>query len=218
MKQRGFTLIEVVIAIAILAIIGLASSSVLLQMTRADESSRQQQAAISELQFAFLLMDRDIRQMVARPLRSTPIERRQVYAVNDGGVVDSDMGGMGFVRAGWQNPGDVLPRSQLQPVAYRVRDNVLQRVHAPFVDDASGEPTVQNLLEHVVSFEVVFERAGESFERWSVEGQLPDIVRVKLEHEYLGIFERVLLTSGPIPMGEVRQESGNGSEDLNAPN
>lgn len=207
MMRNGFTLIEVVIAIAILAVIGLASSSVLLQMTQADEASSAQREVMTELQFSFLLIERDVRQMVARPTRKLEGEERNIYVTNDGDIVDSDMGGLGFVRAGWQNPADLLPRAELQPVAYRVRENVLQRVHGPFVDDVSGEPSVQNLLTNVVDFQVVLDRNGESYERWSQPNQLPDLVRVTIEHETLGKLERVLLTSGARPVAPTTEES-----------
>ncbi|CUS47254.1 MAG: type 2a secretion system minor pilin protein GspJ [Idiomarinaceae bacterium HL-53] len=199
---RGFTLIEVVIAIAVLALIGLASSAVLLQMTQSDEISRERRKVMTELQFTMLLLDRDIRQMVARSNRQVPEEQRDILLTNDSELLDSEMGAIGFVRGGWQNPLSLLPRSELQPVVYRVRDNTLQRVHTVFVNDTSGDATVQNLLTQVNDFRVTMVQDDEEIARWRVANQLPMQVKVEIEHELLGRIERVLLTSGLRPVGE----------------
>ncbi|MCL5255602.1 MAG: type II secretion system minor pseudopilin GspJ, partial [Gammaproteobacteria bacterium] len=114
----------------------------------------------------------------------------------DGSLIDSDSGGIAFVRAGWTNPQQMLPRSELQPVSYRIRDEVLQRVSQPFVDDASGEAQIQNLLEGVTELAVNFIFRGEEVERWELQHSLPDIVIVRLETQEFGVIERWLLVSG----------------------
>lgn len=164
-KARGFTLIEVMVAMVVLALIGLASAAVLSQMTKAEETSKKRHALLSELQFTLLIMDRDVRQMVARTIRATEEQAKHIYLTNKANTADSDSGALAFVRGGWSNPEHMLPRSELQPVAYRVRDQVLQRIYQPFVDSVSSEPAVQNLLSQVESFEIEF--SGDNGERVS---------------------------------------------------
>ncbi|MCO4321580.1 type II secretion system minor pseudopilin GspJ [Aliidiomarina quisquiliarum] len=199
-KTRGFTLIEVMVAMVVLALIGLASAAVLSQMTQAEEASSKRHALLSELQFSLLIIDRDVRQMVARTIRATDEQAKHIYLTNEASTVDSDSGALVFVRGGWSNPEHMLPRSELQPVAYRVRERVLQRVYQPFVDSVSSEPTVQDLLSQVESFEVEFSgESGERVSRWLQPHQLPERVYIRIEHEQLGMIERVLLTSGGKP-------------------
>lgn len=197
--QRGFTLVEVLLAMMILGLIGLAGSTVLWQMLEANESTAERQERLQELQFTFLTLDRDIRQMIVRPVRRVPEEQRHLYLSNDSGMVDSDSGGLAFVRGGWTNPGQLLPRAELQPVTYRVRDNMLQRLQLPYVDDVSQQPAVQNLLQGVESFEVSFVHQDEAISNWELPHQVPDLVVIEIEHENFGRIERLLVTKGQQP-------------------
>ncbi|RUO37423.1 type II secretion system protein GspJ [Aliidiomarina shirensis] len=198
-KARGFTLIEVMVAMAILAIIGLVSAMVLSQMLDSERVSKARHEQLSELQFAMVTLDRDVRQMVIRQVRALPEEGRNFYISNDADLIDSDSGGLAFVRAGWSNPDMMLPRSELQPVVYRVREGVLQRVYRPFVDDVSGDQIVQDLLTGVESLEVSFQDAGEDHDTWDQPNRFPDLVVVRIELESYGVIERWLLTSGDKP-------------------
>ena len=61
-----------------------------------------------------------------------------------------------FVRQGWTNPGLLLPRSDMQAVAYRLTEETLERLHYNFVDSVVGqEPKVRPLIRDVteISFE-----------------------------------------------------------------
>jgi general secretion pathway protein J len=93
----------------------------------------------------------------------------------------------------------MLPRSELQPVVYRVRDNVLQRLYRPFVDDTSGEQAVQDLLRGVEDFRVTFRHQGENYASWQRPHDLPEMVIITIEIEGFGVIERQLLTSGRKP-------------------
>lgn len=195
-QQQGFTLVELLLAMLIFALIGLASAFVLNQMLVSDERSYERREQLQQTQYALLMLERDVRQMVARPLRAQPSEARNIYVLSGSRMTDSDTDGLGFVRAGWSNPGAMLPRSMLQPVLYRVRDNVLQRVSSDFVDDVSGQPHVQDLLTGVEDFRVRFIHQGEELFEWNVRDALPEVVIVTLVTEEYGEIERWLLTSG----------------------
>lgn len=201
MKTRGFTLVELLVAMLIFALIGLASYTVLSQMTDSDARSKERQQALNEVQFAMLMLERDVRQMVKRPVRAVPQEQRDIVVVSDGRALDSDMDGLAFVRAGWSNPNAQLPRSTLQPVLYRVRDNILQRIYNTYVDDVSARPFVQDLLHGVEDFRISYLHDGETVTTWNQPGQLPQIVVVKLTLEEYGVIERLLLTSGKTHLG-----------------
>lgn len=200
MKAKGFTLVELLLAMLIFAMLGLASSFVLNQMLVSDERSNERRQSLQDTQYALLMIERDVRQMVARPLRAQPAETRNIYVLSEGRVTDSDADGLGFVRAGWSNPNAMLPRSTLQPVLYRLRDGVLERVSSDYVDDVSGRPQVQALLDGVEDFRVRFLHQGEDYIEWRTPDALPEVVIVTLVTEEYGEIERWLLTSGEGPL------------------
>ncbi len=153
--QRGFTLIEILIAMAIFTLIGLASTALLTTVIDSNELSEERFAKLQTLQRAMITIERDIQQAVPRAARVNGESRTVVMA---GGEVDgSDDDGIGFVRQGWHNPQFMLPRSTLQYVAYRLRDNKLERLYSNYVDNVIGfEPKVRVLLSDIESFKVEF--------------------------------------------------------------
>jgi len=153
--QRGFTLIEILVAMAIFTLIGLASTGLLTTVIDSNSLSQERFEKLQLLQRAMVTIERDIQQAVSRPVRVNGEKRKAVMA---GGDVDgSDGDGIGFVRGGWHNPQLMLPRSTLQYVAYRLRDNKLERLYTNYVDNVIGyEPKVRLLLENIESFNVEF--------------------------------------------------------------
>ncbi|WP_334065315.1 type II secretion system minor pseudopilin GspJ [Alteromonas genovensis] len=153
--QRGFTLIEILVAMAIFTLIGLASTGLLTTVIDSNSLSQERFEKLQLLQRAMVTIERDIQQAVSRPVRANGEKQEIVMA---GGEVDgSDDDGIGFVRGGWHNPQLMLPRSTLQYVAYRLRDNKLERLYSNYVDNVIGyEPKVRVLLENIESFKVEF--------------------------------------------------------------
>ncbi|MEG3765541.1 type II secretion system minor pseudopilin GspJ [Alteromonas sp. 14N.309.X.WAT.G.H12] len=155
MKQQGFTLVEVLIAIAIFAFIGVASTAVLTTVLDSDKLSSSRFDKLQRLQRAVTIIERDIEQAVPRAVR---IDGEASETVMRGGDPDDSDGlAIAFVRSGWQNPQLMLPRSTLQSVAYRIRDGKLERLYTNYVDSVSGtEPKVRELLDNISEFKVQF--------------------------------------------------------------
>lgn len=155
MQERGFTLLEILIAMAIFALIGLASTGVLTSVIDSNEISEQRFDRLQALQRAMLTIERDLLQAIERPIRR---DGQQTQVVMAGGQTDdSDADGIGFVRGGWQNPQMLLPRSTQQMVAYRLRENTLERVYTNYVDNVIGyEPKVRPLLTEVSDLNIEF--------------------------------------------------------------
>ena len=152
----GFTLIEILVAMAIFTIIGLASTGVLTSVINSDQLSTERFAKLEELQRAMLTIERDVMQIVPRAVR---VNGELVSAVTSGGedVFDSEADGLGFVRVGWHNPQMLLPRSTLQAVGYRLQEEQLQRLYGNYVDNVIGyEPKVKVLLSDIEDFRVSF--------------------------------------------------------------
>jgi len=153
--QRGFTLIEILIAMAIFSLIGLASTGLLTTVIDSNAISEERFAKLQRLQRAMITIERDLQQAVPRSSRVNGERQNAVMA--GGETADSDGDGIGFVRGGWHNPQLMLPRSTLQFVAYRLRENKLERLYSNYVDNVIGyEPKVRVLLEDVESLKVEF--------------------------------------------------------------
>ncbi|WP_297821816.1 type II secretion system minor pseudopilin GspJ [uncultured Paraglaciecola sp.] len=163
--RRGFTLIEIMVAMAIFTLIGLASTGVLNSVINSDQLSSERFAKLEELQRAMLTIERDILQIVPRALR---VNGEPVSAVISGGedVLNSDADGLGFVRAGWHNPQMLLPRSTLQAIGYRLQEEQLQRLYGNYVDNVIGyEPKIKILLSDIEDFRVSFLTEVEQLEK-----------------------------------------------------
>ncbi len=154
-RSGGFTLLEILVAMAIFAMIGLASTGVLTSVINSNQISQERFAQLQTLQRAMITIERDVLQAIARPVR---INGEQTDVVMRGGQLEgSDADGLAFVRGGWQNPQMMLARSTQQTVAYRLTDNKLERLYSNYVDNVIGyEPKVRVLLEDVTDFQVEF--------------------------------------------------------------
>lgn len=155
-QQSGFTLLEIMVAVAIFTLIGLASNSVLNRVLDGDEISQEKFAELQRLQRVMLTIERDVLQASARAVR---VEGQKNETVLRGGenFLDSEADGIGFVRAGWQNPQLMLPRSTLQAVGYRLQKGRLEKVYFNYVDNVVGaEPRVKVLMEKVEDFQIEY--------------------------------------------------------------
>ncbi|HAU05577.1 MAG TPA: type II secretion system protein GspJ, partial [Pseudoalteromonas shioyasakiensis] len=134
MKQRGFTLLEVIVAMGILAFVVLSTHQILDSTTKAKEASDETIAELNGFQTLFRLMDQDFSQMTKRQVRNEAGDFQDTYVLAGRYILDSQYDGIGFVRDGWINPINLLPRSELQAVGYRVIDDKLERVYRVYVD------------------------------------------------------------------------------------
>jgi general secretion pathway protein J len=195
-RNKGFTLIEVIIAIAIFSFIALGANALLTFVTSSNEVSSTRAQQLESLQRAMLIMERDFLQMQQRIPRAQGLENELVVS---GGEFefDSDAYGIGFVRGGWRNPELRLNRSHLQNVAYRLQENRLERLHTNYVDSVIGtEPKVRVLLQGVSDFNIeVLKELSERLD-WtdSIENtELPIAVSVTITTEAFGEINRIFL-------------------------
>lgn len=191
-RRRGFTLVEVLVTVVIMAVIGLASAAVINAIMRTSEQSEAAIARLEKLQYSMLILEQDIRQIVAR---DNPTGR----------YIFIDEGRLGFVRSGWFNPLGLFPRSELQPVAYVIREGNLVREHFNFVDvSEASDPVSRIVLEGVTAF------TAKPLRRGAVQGQtptsqrnnsndindiegLPPALEITLETKAWGTIKRVFL-------------------------
>jgi general secretion pathway protein J len=153
MRCRGFTLIEVVIAMFVAAIMFAIGYGAINQALRDRDALNVSQARVTEIQRGMRVVAQDFAQMAARAARDTSGNGELAGAVF--ADARSDMI-VTFSRNGWSNPAGV-PRPAEQRVRYRFIDESLVREHWLSVDPAlNTEPRQRVLLTKVKSVEIRF--------------------------------------------------------------
>ena len=199
--HQGFTLIEILVAMAIFSLIGLASTGLLTTVIDDDKASSQRFAELEQLQRAMLTIERDLLQAVPRAVRLNGEVNQVVIRGGEdelGGMADS----IAFVHAGWHNPQLMLPRSTLQLVGYRLEENKLLRLYGNYLDNVIGyEPKTRVLLEGISDFQVEFlTNSNNEDDDWQdsyVGTALPLAVAITFKSDVFGEIRReFLLASG----------------------
>ena len=195
-RNRGFTLLEVIIAIAIFAVIGLTSFSIFDTVLKSDERSKIQSARMNELQKAFLIIERDINQISERSMRVDGEAPSETFLQTEENNLITEEIGLSFVRTGWTNPGYLIPRSEVQAVAYQLKGDVLERLHFNFVDAVIGtEPKMRPLITGVSDLFFEYYDGTTWQENLGTKG-LPMAIAINIELVDYGVIRRQFLVVG----------------------
>jgi general secretion pathway protein J len=150
-QLQGFTLVEVLIALSITAFVSMIAYSSLSSVISGVESMRESTDRTYEINRAWMIISRDLRQFVPRPVRDEFGEEEPAMS---GGPVARFA--LSFTRAGWHNP-NANPRSNLQRINYRIEDEALWRDSYTVLDRAGNtEPQSVLLLDGVEYMELAF--------------------------------------------------------------
>ena len=148
---RGFTLVEVLIAMAITTLISVLAYTGLSSALSGAESLRSASGRAHDINQTLAMLSRDLRQVVNRPVVD---EFGQVVPALMGGEMAREP--LALTRAGWHNSTGA-PRSNLQRVRWWLEDERLWRGYFPVLDRTAGtEPVETAILEGVERFELRF--------------------------------------------------------------
>lgn len=156
----GFTLIEILVAIGIFALIGIAATRMLASVVDVEQRMDARAARLFALQRAFSILDRDLTELVRRGVRNGFGDPIPPLTSTGDGIIE-------FTRSGWANPlGE--PRSDLQRVAYGYDGERVERRYWTVLDRAEdSEPVTQILLNEVRDFSVTFiDEDGQRHDAW----------------------------------------------------
>lgn len=187
--SRGFTLLELLVALAIFALIGALAYSGLSGVLETRNQARHKAEQLAALQLAFSFIERDLEQASARGVRDILGDALPALRVTRDNALE-------FTRGGWRNPG-LSARSHLQRVAYRLKDGKLLRLTWPVLDQAqTSAPGEAVLLSGVEAFEARFyDQALAQQAAWPVSTgnarPLPRAVEVSIEPEGFGRVTRL---------------------------
>ncbi|WP_305460024.1 type II secretion system minor pseudopilin GspJ [Photobacterium leiognathi] len=206
-SQQGFTLLEVLVAIAVFAMLSLSAYQVMNNVMRSDAQSQDHNQRLKDIQRATIMMDNDFRQIVARKSRldgdapSNKLLQASEY------LLDSSSEGIMFIRSGWQNPQAMFPRGDITRVGYRIEDDKLERVWFRYPDTVVGEkPLVRVLLTGVTELKFEFYYDKKWYEKWNKENTLPEGIKVIMTLKDLGDIERIYLVPSSALPKESEQE------------
>ena len=147
----GFTLVEVLVAMAITALISMMAYTGLSSALSGAESMRAAATRAHEINQALSMLSRDLRQVVNRPVVD---ELGQLSPALSGGELAPDL--LVLTRAGWHNSTGA-PRSALQRVRWWLQDDQLWRGYFPVLDRTAGTEAIETtVLDDIERFEVRF--------------------------------------------------------------
>lgn len=196
-KEAGFTLIEVLVAIAIFSMLSFSAYQVLDQTQKANQQSIDKTERLKEIQRSMVIIDNDFRQIALRQFRNNGEEASSRVFWWSNGLIDSDSYGALFTRLGWHNPQQMFPRGEVTKVGYRIREDVLQRVWWRYPDTPAGqEGIVTPLLSGVEKIDMRFYNSEGWQSNWDEPYSLPKAVELTLTLEDFGDISRIYLTAG----------------------
>ncbi len=201
MRARGFTLLEVLVAVFIFAIVGMLAMGGYNELVKQSDIVESNASRTRAVQAAVQRMSEDFAMLEPRPIREPLGEALEPALRSDTRTETlADL-----TRSGWTNPAGIS-RSTLQRVTYRLQDNKLQRAYWNTLDRTlTTEPTSAVLLDEVRSVAFRFMDQNQSWhDQWPPLGYSgPDAVRLRpiaveitLELEDWGKIVRLLEVAG----------------------
>ncbi|MET0377486.1 MAG: type II secretion system minor pseudopilin GspJ [Spongiibacteraceae bacterium] len=210
---RGFTLLEVLLAMAITALVALMAYAGLSTAMTAASRHGEQARRLVDLQTTVSWITRDLRESVDRDIAAGD-EREPAMWGGENPVLERPFAGddrdniLVLTRVGWDNPRG-LRRGAIQRVRYRLdADNNLWRDHWPVLDRLDDEELPQSvkMMGGVKAVTVQFldgesgnkltaELGGEWMPRWpmsKIDDLLPIAVQVELDVDGIGSITRIV--------------------------
>jgi general secretion pathway protein J len=180
-SEAGFTLVELLVALAIFALISVAGVMLLRSGSDTQLAVKGRLEDLSRTNRLYNAMEGDLAQAIARPVRDQSGQPVPAFTENDAGTPGALFG---FVRAGWSNF-DEAPRPGLQRVAYVLEDGALKRLGWPMLDGAAPADAA-TLVENVSAAQLQYrDERGEWRSDWTATdaNALPRAVELRLTLE-----------------------------------
>lgn len=196
LQQRGFTLVELLVAIMVFSVLAAMAYGGLRSVLNTERAIDQSAQRLNAIQQAMLFIGRDLAQLSGRGIRDEFGDRQPpLRSQPQGGAA------MEFTRGGWSNPAG-QQRSTLQRVGYAVEEHQLIRFSWPVLDRAPDtQPQRFPLLDDVQSLQLRFMDEKRAWhEAWpqvtanrDAPASLPRAVELTIELADLGVVRRLFV-------------------------
>ncbi len=144
----GFTLLELLVALAIFSVISAVAYQGLSTVLTVREHTEQQAQQLAAIQMTFMHLGRDIQLYIDRSIRDEYGEEQPSIQGRSDYIT--------FTRAGWHNPLK-QPRATLQRVSYYLKTDELFRVYWRVLDRAQDSHPIETaLLKNISALELRF--------------------------------------------------------------
>jgi general secretion pathway protein J len=201
MRTRGFTLVEVLVAIFVFAIVSAIAMGGYNELAKQSGIVADSAGRTRAVQSAVQRISLDFSSLEPRPVREPLGDSVQPALRADARTEQLAE----LTHSGWSNPAGV-PRSTLQRVTYRLEDKKLLREYWVVLDRTlAGEPQSAVLIDRVTSMKMRFMDSNRTWhEQWPPMGySAPDAPRLRpiaveftLELEDWGEIKRLVEVSG----------------------
>jgi general secretion pathway protein J len=163
-REDGFTLLELLVAMAIVAVIGVMALTGLSEVIAQQTLARERTERWDQVQFAMQVIAQDLAQIHPRPTREELGQSYQPCVL----AGPNGLYALEFSRAGWANPGSRFPRGTVLRVAYEWEQDKLFRLYWPVADRTLATPPVRTeLLSEVQDVQIRFlDRGGQWHFEW----------------------------------------------------
>lgn len=166
----GFTLLEILIAVAIFVVVGALALGGYVELANQSERANESAARVTRVRATMVRMTQDFEALEPRPIREplgTALEPALRSDARTTSLVE-------ITRAGWSNPAG-LQRSTLQRVAYRLEDGKLLRTYWNVLDRTlDSEPVEAELLDKVRGVTLRYMDLNRSWnDQWPPTGATP---------------------------------------------
>jgi general secretion pathway protein J len=187
-RARGFTLIEILIALAILALVTVLGYRAVSSLTESEARLAAESQRWRGLDALFARLESDMRLAQPRAVRVSATSEPAWLASADG----SGNAQLRVSRAGPEFSQE--PGSAGQRIGYRLRDGTIEILYWPHLDQIEGVvPAAYALADGIDRFELSYlDGRGGWHERWPLLGEstLPRAVRIRLTLRDATIVER----------------------------
>ncbi|HYW03038.1 MAG TPA: type II secretion system minor pseudopilin GspJ [Gammaproteobacteria bacterium] len=150
-RQAGFTLLELLVALAVFALLAAMAYGGLNEVVTVREHTTDMLDRLGSVQTAFMYLEADCEQLAPREVRDQFGDLRPAIVANPRNAYPLEL-----THFGWANPLS-RPRSSMQRVAYEVSDHKLYRIFWHELDRApQAQPLKSAILDNVDSLDVRF--------------------------------------------------------------